>query len=112
MQIISALFAVTVNVMRKSERSRPYPPDFVDIEELAYRLCCGVRTVRDYVDAGILPRPIDGLGNLVRWRWRDVEDFIIVRSAGANLSGGETDEYSAGIVKIEEAAGSARRRHG
>lgn len=99
--------------MRKADISRPYPPDFVDIEELAYRLSCGVRTVRDYVDAGILPKPVDSLGNLVRWRWRDVEDFILARSAGANVSSGETDEYSTGIVRIGEAvAGQARRRHG
>ena len=33
-------------------RTRPYPPDFVDAEELAYRLSCSKSTVSSYVARG------------------------------------------------------------
>ena len=53
----------------------PLPPDYVSVETLAHRLDCSVTTIRSYVQRGLLPRPIK-LGDLVRWRWRDVERFL------------------------------------
>lgn len=42
---------------RKSEKVRPYAPDFVDMATLAYRLCCSERLLQDYVKVGVLPNP-------------------------------------------------------
>ena len=52
-----------------------FPPDFCSAETLAHRLDCSVSTVHAYVRRGLLPKPAR-LGDLVRWRWADVERFI------------------------------------
>jgi predicted DNA-binding transcriptional regulator AlpA len=60
---------------KRDELGRPFPPDYVSAETLAHRLDCSLTTIRCYVQRGLLPRPIK-LGDLVRWRWRDVEHFL------------------------------------
>lgn len=87
--------------MRKSERQRPYAPDFVSAETLAYRLDCSVRTIEDYVRAKLLPGPVK-IGNLVRWCWSDVERHIGLiygqpLAEDASNDKDTADEYSAAI---------------
>jgi hypothetical protein len=87
--------------MRKAERSRPYPPDFVSAATLAYRLDIAERTVTDYARAGILPPPVT-IGNTKRWAWAEVEAQIAAQNA---LASAETDanaggdEYSSALRK-------------
>jgi predicted DNA-binding transcriptional regulator AlpA len=88
--------------MRKNEQSRPYPPDFVSAETLAYLLDCSVRSVQDYSSSGLIPKPVK-IGNLVRWDWSYVRDRIkTLNNADGNSLGGEAeqDEYSLAVKKI------------
>jgi predicted DNA-binding transcriptional regulator AlpA len=62
--------------MASSTKTVPaFPPDFCSAETLSHRLDCSVSTVHSYVRRGLLPKP-SRLGDLVRWRWADVERFI------------------------------------
>ena len=62
--------------MASSTKLAPsFPPDFCSAETLAHRLDCSVSTVHSYVRRGLLPKA-SRLGDLVRWRWADVERFI------------------------------------
>jgi excisionase family DNA binding protein len=70
---------------------RPYPPDYVSAETLAYRLDCSRSTIDQYVKAGLLPKPIL-LGNLVRWDFAAVKAYIEARHNG-ELRDGEEDEF-------------------
>jgi predicted DNA-binding transcriptional regulator AlpA len=97
--------------MRKSKLSRPYPPDFVSAETLAYRLDCSVRSIQDYVKSGHIPKPVI-IGNLVRWHWYDIVAQICAQNdAGAGLDIGEEDECATAIKKAkkirEKASGRA-----
>jgi predicted DNA-binding transcriptional regulator AlpA len=90
--------------MRKWERQRPYAPDFVSADTLAYRLDCSVRTVEDYVRAKLLPAPVK-IGNLVRWCWSDIEQHIarlyddpLADDAGNGKA--TADEYSTAIRRF------------
>jgi hypothetical protein len=58
-----------------------------------------------YVRRGILPRPIR-IGDLVRWRWVDVEKAIQSLEAGDNSHADHDDPYTAGIERgtTEEAS--------
>ena len=77
---------------------RPYPPDYVSRETLAYRLDLRAGDVDRMVAAGMLPAPVR-IGNAERWRWNDVEARL-AKSAGADQDG---DPYMRGL----EHAGSA-----
>jgi predicted DNA-binding transcriptional regulator AlpA len=59
---------------------RPYPPDFVAAETLAYRLDCSRSTIDAYVRAGLLPKP-ETIGNLQRWDFVEVRAFIKAQNA-------------------------------
>lgn len=86
-----------IDVMRKNERVRPYPPDFVSAETLAYRLDCSVRSIQEYARAGLIPKPVT-IGNLVRWNWNDVQAWIVGQGDAVIEPGmSEADEYSAAI---------------
>jgi excisionase family DNA binding protein len=76
---------------RAIENVRPYPPDYVSAETLAYRLDCSRSTVDQYVKAGLLPQPFV-LGNLVRWDFALVKAYIEARGNEA-VRGGEQDEF-------------------
>lgn len=54
---------------RKHETRRPYPPDYVSAETLAYRLDCSRSTIDAYVREGLLPKP-QLIGHLPRWDFR------------------------------------------
>jgi hypothetical protein len=90
--------------MRKSEASRPFPPDYVSATTLAYRLDLSEGTVRDYVRAGMLPKP-RMVGNLQRWFWPEIEAAIEAQNALAGTASGDNgvaDEYSADIAKLAQ----------
>ena len=71
-------------------------PDYVSAETLAQRLDCSKTTVHTYVRRGILPEPIR-IGDLVRWRWVDVEKTINSLEAGDDFHVDANDPYFAGI---------------
>ena len=82
---------------RKHEVERPYPPDFVSAETLAYRLDCARTTIDSYVRAGLLPKP-EMIGNLPRWNFAQVVSFIKARNdAAAHSATSGEDEYLKGI---------------
>ena len=58
-----------------AKSTRSYPPDYVSADTLAHRLDCSKSTVAEYVRRGLLPKPLK-IGELVRWRWTDVETCI------------------------------------
>ncbi len=60
-----------------------YTPHFVSAETLAHRLDCSKSTVAGYVRRGILPKPLK-IVELVRWRWADVEQFIMDKRTAAD----------------------------
>jgi hypothetical protein len=82
---------------RKHEVERPYPPDYVSAETLAYRLDLSRSTIESYVRAGLLPKP-EMIGNLPRWDFARVISFIKVRNdAAAGTATSDEDEYLKGI---------------
>lgn len=97
--------------MIKSDQIRPYPPDFVSAETLAYRLDCSVRSVQDYAKSGIIPKPIT-IGNLVRWRWSDIVEHLAARNDLANRYGGigKDDACAYAIDKAKQAREKANGR--
>jgi len=60
---------------RKHTVDRPYPPDYVSAETLAYRLDCSRSTIDAYVRDGFLPKP-EIIGSLQRWDFAAVISFI------------------------------------
>ena len=64
---------------RKNEIGRPYPPDYVRAETLAYRLDCSRSTIDAYVRAGLLPGP-EMIGSLPRWDFAAVVAYIKARN--------------------------------
>ena len=82
---------------RKLEGSRPYPPDYVSVETLAYRLDCSRATIDAYVKMGLLPKP-EIIGNLPRWDFGEVRAFIKARNIGGGVGAAdEEDAYMKGI---------------
>jgi predicted DNA-binding transcriptional regulator AlpA len=84
---------------RKHEVARPYPPDFVSAETLAYRLDCSRSTIDAYVRDGLLPKP-ELVGNLPRWDFAQVVSFIRTRNEvgkEAGESAQNQDAYLKGI---------------
>ena len=86
--------------VRKLEGSRPYPPDYVSAETLAYRLDCSRATIDAYVKMGLLPKP-EIIGNLPRWDFGEVRAFIKARNIGCGIGAADTaddeDAYLKGI---------------
>lgn len=67
----------------KRDTFRPYPPDYVSAETLAYRLDMSRSAVYADVKKGLLPQPVL-IGGKPRWRWSDVEACI--RSQNGDVS--------------------------
>jgi predicted DNA-binding transcriptional regulator AlpA len=92
---------------RKIKVERPFRPDYVSAETLAYRLDCSRSTIDDYVRRGLLPRPRN-VGNLQRWRWRDIEAWIAgpcvgslrPDSAADDTDSDQDDPYSLGVKRV------------
>jgi hypothetical protein len=90
---------------RKYGRERPYPPDFVSAETLAYRLDCSRSTIETYVREGLLPKP-EFVGNLPRWDFAQVVSFIKARNERAGEAANRADRedaYLKGIRRGETA---------
>lgn len=88
--------------MPRKELAWTFPPDYVSVDTLAHRLDCSVTTIRSYVQRGLLPCPIK-LGELVRWRWNDVERFI--RSLEARPQVGIIDDpYLVNLENLRDGA--------
>lgn len=88
---------------RKHEIERPYPPDYVSAETLAYRLDLSRSTIDAYVRAGLLPKP-EVIGNVQRWEFSEVRAFIKSRNQDSealamNGVSSVSDEYSVGIKR-------------
>lgn len=66
----------------KPDAPRLYPPAFMSAATLAYHLDCSPSTIDTYVRNGLLPKPMT-IGNLVRWRFDDVEQFLHDRFGSA-----------------------------
>ena len=79
---------------------RHYPPEYASAKTLAHRLDCSETTIHKYVRRGLLPKPLN-IGELVRWRWTDVERSIDELEAEGNPSADTRDPY---LVGIEHAA--------
>jgi predicted DNA-binding transcriptional regulator AlpA len=79
--------------------------EYVSAETLAQLLDCSKTTVHGYVRRGILPRPIR-IGDLVRWRWVDVEKAIQCLEGGDDSHADHDDPYIEGIDRgtTEEAS--------
>lgn len=82
--------------MKKTSVQRPFPPDYVSAETLAYRLDCSRSTIDDYVKQGLLPKP-DTVGNLVRWDFDKVRQQIAALNNTADAA--EADPYVTGIAR-------------
>jgi len=87
---------------RKNSVGRPYPPDFVSAETLAYRLDCSRSTIDAYVRAGLLPKP-EIIGNLQRWDFSQVRAFIKASNSVRLFADPQNDAYSEGIDRAETA---------
>jgi hypothetical protein len=85
--------------MKKADNTRPYPPDFVSLSTLAYRLDLAERTVQDYVATGILPAPLY-IGNCKRWRWVDMEAWLIGHENNVDGSDKIACEYDLGVENL------------
>jgi predicted DNA-binding transcriptional regulator AlpA len=92
---------------RKREIERPYPPEYVSAETAAYLLDCSRTTLDDYVRRGLLPKPL-GVGALTRWRWRDLDAFILAHNgiATGEVRGAPSeaeDGFQRGIKRVAAA---------
>jgi hypothetical protein len=91
---------------RKHEGERPYPPDFVSADTLAYRLDCSRSTIDAYVREELLPKP-ELIGNLQRWDFARVVSFIKARNETGLGEGDNRDDredaYLKGIRRGETA---------
>jgi hypothetical protein len=82
---------------------RQYPPDYVSVETLAYRLDCSVGEIEEFVRRGALPLPVKILG-LRRWDFEVVRITITAQNDGRRVKLGrngqataESDPYLAGV---------------
>ena len=89
---------------RETANVRPYPPDYVSAETLAYRLDCSRSSVDKGVKEGWLPKPMR-LGGLVRWDFTEVKAYIQARHNG-ELRGGEEDDF---LKAVANAASEKRK---
>lgn len=93
---------------RKQDVQRPYPPDFVTADTMAYRLDCSRSTVDDYVRRGLLPKPLTVGAGLPRWYWPEVLEFIRVQNMVASESASppccDGDKFEEGVQRVREAA--------
>jgi predicted DNA-binding transcriptional regulator AlpA len=69
-------------VTRKRDVERPYPPEYVSADTLAYLLDYSRSTVDDYVRRGLLPKALT-VGTNARWHWPTVVTFIEQHNAVA-----------------------------
>lgn len=87
----------------QTSSQRNYPPDYVSIETLAYRLDCSVAEIEPLMRAGILPAPVLMAG-MRRWDFGRVRDTIEQQNDRKSVKVGrngqptaESDPYLAGV---------------
>lgn len=61
--------------MKKKRQGGP-PPDLLTSEMVATRLSISIRTVWRLVAAGRFPQPVRWNRKLVRWKTKDVEEYL------------------------------------
>ena len=87
----------------KREMSRPFPPEYVSAETLAYLLDYSRSTVDEYVKRGLLPKP-EMVGTNPRWYWPDVRSFIRDRNGLATATqteqAEEDDVFLRGVKRV------------
>lgn len=86
---------------RKHTVDRPFPPDYVSADTLAYRLDCSRSTIDAYVRDGFLPKP-EIFGSLQRWDFAAVVSYIKARN-NALAQPVEQDVYLKGIRRASTA---------
>lgn len=69
----------------KRDIHRPYPPDYVDREEIAYRLRVSIGTIDNWIARNLFPPEVWVFG-IKRWRWTDIQDAIDAQNLIANDS--------------------------
>jgi predicted DNA-binding transcriptional regulator AlpA len=77
------------------------PPSYVSKGTLAAELDVSESTIDDYVQRGLLPKPIK-IGGCVRWRWATVQASLDPLAGGGQLS--EQDPFLAGLKNVSSAA--------
>ena len=99
--------------MSKAARQhRSYPPAYMTAAEVAFWLNCAERTIEHYSKVKLLPSPVL-IGNLVRWRWTDVEAHIAEQNGeavGPANDGTGGDEYSDDLTRLRKAKEKADGR--
>jgi predicted DNA-binding transcriptional regulator AlpA len=88
-----------------------YPPDYVDLDGLAYRLSLTPDYVRQLVKRHRLPQPVM-FGEAQRWRWSDVEARMNGVADDPNVSSSEPDLYMSGVSNGAETASTRPQGHG
>jgi predicted DNA-binding transcriptional regulator AlpA len=92
-------------MVKKHEVTRPYPPEYVSADTLAYLLDCSRSKVDADMRSGLLPKPVR-VGTLQRWRWSDIEAAIgaqnelAINGAGVPTSQ-EDDPFLRGVKRVE-----------
>ena len=84
-------------------RDRPYPPDFVSRETLAYRLDMTIGALEQYLKRGLLPPPVK-IGEALRWNWDDVVKRLASRTATVDTAVDPYDVDGAGNGKDQASA--------
>lgn len=90
--------------MSTASGQRTYPPDYVSIETLAYRLDCSVADVETMLRNGGLPAPVQ-IAGLRRWDFglvRATIDSQNARPARMGRNGqptSQSDPYLAGVER-------------
>jgi predicted DNA-binding transcriptional regulator AlpA len=83
----------------EKRRKERVAAQYVSADTLAQLLDCSKTTVHGYVRRGILPRPLR-IGELVRWRWVDVEKAIGCLEAGDDShADAVSDPYLEGLER-------------
>jgi len=84
--------------VEQKPRKNSAAAEYCSADTLATRLDCSRTTIHGYVRRGILPRPIR-IGELVRWRWLDVENAIESIETGAESHADHDDPYLQGLER-------------
>jgi hypothetical protein len=82
-----------------SRRKPSMWPDYCSRETLAARLDVAPYYIDQLVKRGLLPPPTVTLGEAPRWRWADVEKYILGVADGAESHADQVDPYLAGIER-------------
>lgn len=75
--------------MKPQPRTMDFPITgeyLLSIKGVAAKLQMSERTVRELVRLGTLPQPLPSIGALVRWRGRDIDQWILELSRSLKAS--------------------------